>query len=1168
MSYSQCNGNIYLTTQSQVNFFNCTTVNGDLIISSTNGSITDLNPIFNAGLTNVTGTLVIQSSGGSLSLTGLDGITSCGQLFLDGNGIISLGDFTWQLATCNQIYIQGTSIQTVNLFPFLSTSKMAFFSNPELTEITNVGNVMNLNNLHLVNNEQLVDVNITNLTSVSDSLIIFGNQLLSACCFAEPLIPTADFISIANNDMGCNSVAEVSQLPVISCIDDITVNTSPMLCAANFNFTDPGVIENCELTAYTANIIDANGVTIYNGPGSPGMTFGYTLPVGENTFAYSATDGAGNGYVCLTIVQVVDASAPTWTTTSPATFTGICGINDPSLIFSSNFPLALDNCGIATYNDVFTDAPGCGGSFTRTFTSTAIDVHGNLSAPFITIISMVDQTAPVLTGVPADITISCGDPDPLSPILAAFDQCQGDVSSNITAISSVTLGNCTTGTPAQLTTFTYTATDGCNNSSSATWTITRVNNFTFDLGADVNVCNQANYTINPGPIGDTYLWSTGQTTQSIVVSSSGNYTVTISQTDGCCYADAINVQFGTTPNASATGNQLGCSGNPVIIMGNSSTPPVTYSWSGPSGFTSNVQNPSVNVAGSYTLTVTNNQGCTATATAQVTVNNQAPNVTTTGATITCTNTTVMITATSTTSGVTYAWSGPGGFTSNLANPTVNAAGMYNVVVTAPNNCIANGSAVVLLNNISATSTLNTGVITCANTTTTINHTVSANATTYAWTGPNNFSSTVQSPTVSTGGAYSVTITANNGCTSTNQITVAQDITIPTVMAQGGAIPCGSSSINLQGSSTTSGVSYAWSGPSGFTSGLQNPQVNVIGSYTLVVTASNGCTAQATATVVSDANAPVVMTTGGSLTCLVSMITLSATSSIPNSTFLWSGPNGFTSTIPNPTVSVSGNYIVEVTSPNNCKTTSSSTVINDTAVPSVAITLGTVDCAAGSRIINATSSITNPSFTWTGPNGFTSTSASPSITKAGSYIATTVGANGCVGSSNIMIAHDIKITHQITTTNATDTSGGTASIVINSGTPNFNIVWDNGIAGMSTTNLSPGNHNVIVVDGLGCTKIIPFEIVKTVATSDEDIEVKCVAFPNPFSEILTVDVQLLQPESITITLTDGVGRVLRKMESKSNSNRHELTIKDLDYTGILLLNIQGKSIGKTIKVIKI
>ena len=98
----------------------------------------------------------------------------------------------------------------------------------------------------------------------------------------------------------------------------------------------------------------------------------------------------------------------------------------------------------------------------------------------------------------------------------------------------------------------------------------------------------------------------------------------------------------------------------------------TYSWSGPNGFTSSLQNPTIpainnNGSGTYTLIVSNNFGCKDTTTLSVNVlANNAVTINSNGPL--CTGQTLNLSASN---GNSYAWSGPNGFTSSLQNPTIN-----------------------------------------------------------------------------------------------------------------------------------------------------------------------------------------------------------------------------------------------------------------------------------------------------------------------------------------------------------------------------------------------------------------------------------------------------------------------------------------------------------------
>ncbi|WP_367916697.1 hypothetical protein, partial [Leadbetterella sp. DM7] len=97
-------------------------------------------------------------------------------------------------------------------------------------------------------------------------------------------------------------------------------------------------------------------------------------------------------------------------------------------------------------------------------------------------------------------------------------------------------------------------------------------------------------------------------------------------------------------------------------------------WTGPGGFTATTKEINVTVAGSYEVTVTAPNGCTEKATATVTSDVQKPTVTVNNGQLTCTTTTVKLTANGSPAGVTYSWTGPGGFTATTKEINVTVAG--------------------------------------------------------------------------------------------------------------------------------------------------------------------------------------------------------------------------------------------------------------------------------------------------------------------------------------------------------------------------------------------------------------------------------------------------------------------------------------------------------------
>src|SRR5262249_31246188 len=155
----------------------------------------------------------------------------------------------------------------------------------------------------------------------------------------------------------------------------------------------------------------------------------------------------------------------------------------------------------------------------------------------------------------------------------------------------------------------------------------------------------------------------------------------------------------TQPGANATGGNLTCAITSVQIKATSPTGGVSFHWTGPGGYTSNAQNPTVSNPGTYIVTVTNPvNGCTSTASATVTQDITKPGANASGGTLTCTATAIQITSSSSTGGVTFSWTGPGGFTSKQQNPTVTNPGTYIVTVTNPTNgCTSTATASVLQN---------------------------------------------------------------------------------------------------------------------------------------------------------------------------------------------------------------------------------------------------------------------------------------------------------------------------------------------------------------------------------------------------------------------------------------------------------------------------------------
>jgi PKD repeat protein len=137
-------------------------------------------------------------------------------------------------------------------------------------------------------------------------------------------------------------------------------------------------------------------------------------------------------------------------------------------------------------------------------------------------------------------------------------------------------------------------------------TITSLATPTLDFGANMTVCDAV--TLDAGNPGSSYVWSTGETTQTIAVTTSGTYSVTITDpTSGCEVTDEVTVTVNYSPEASFTYTVAGT----TVTFTNTSTPGSTYFWDFGDAQTSTTTNPEhdYGASGSYTVTLTVTNPC-------------------------------------------------------------------------------------------------------------------------------------------------------------------------------------------------------------------------------------------------------------------------------------------------------------------------------------------------------------------------------------------------------------------------------------------------------------------------------------------------------------------------------------------------------------------------------
>jgi len=532
------------------------------------------------------------------------------------------------------------------------------------------------------------------------------------------------------------------------------------------------------------------------------------------------------------------------------------------------------------------------------------------------------------------------------------------------------------------------------------------------------LCPGGSVVLQANP-GSSYLWSNGATSDSIVVSAAGTYTVTVTQFGNCYAVSTPVVVTQSAPVAAINGVLTICSGSNTTLT---ATAGASYLWS--TGATT--QSVSVGTSNTYTVTVTYSGGCTATASVNVTANtNPVPSIT--GNNSICQGQSSTINAGSYAG---YLWST--GATAATIN--VNTAGNYSVTVTDANGCTGTASFNLTVN-ANPTPTI-TGVTSfCAGGNSTLN--AGGGYTNYLWSG----GATTQTINVTAGGNYAVTVTNASGCTATtNKVITVNALPVPSVTGTLAFCSGKNTTLTVPGSY----ASYQWS--NGATT--SNITVNTASTFTVTVTDANGCTGSKSATTTINTN-PVPSITGNSSICQGQSSTINAGS---YAGYSWS-TGAATATI---NVNTAGNYSVTVTDANGCTGTASFNLAVN-AIPTPTITGVTSFCAGGNSTLNAGGGYTN--YLWNGG----ATTQTINVTAGGNYAVTVTNAAGCTATTNKVITVNALPVPAISGP-AGICPGASANLFAGS---YASYLWSNGNTTPSITTNVSGNYTVTVTDANGC-----------------------------------------------------------------------------------------------------
>ncbi|MEW6468295.1 MAG: choice-of-anchor L domain-containing protein [Bacteroidota bacterium] len=634
---------------------------------------------------------------------------------------------------------------------------------------------------------------------------------------------------------------------------------------------------------------------------------------------------------------------------------------------------------------------------------------------------------------------------------------------------------------------------------------------TTSVNAGCNGCVGSATATASGTIGPyTYSWTTtpAQTTATATGLCPGTYTVYVNDALSCTPAITSVVTISGSPPMTTTqsGTNVTCFGGnngTATVTPSGAQPPYSYSWT-----TTPVQTTQTATgltAGTYTVTVTSSNGCTA---QQVVTITQPPalSLTSSQVNLLCNaqcNGSATVNVSGGTPGYTYAWSPSGGNGATAGNL---CAGNYICTVTDANGCSITQSFTITQPPALSASIIGNINPSCFGGS---NGSAAAQATggtpnyTYSWAPAGGSGAT---GTGLSAGSYTCYITDANGCTTTTTVTLGQPTAL-TIQAQGFAETCAGAcdgQVVCIPSGGTTPYTYSWN------NGCNTPGCMPVcsGTYTIFVTDANGCTIQDTAIV----NSPpgITLTTSSvQATCNLpnGSASVTATGGSGNYTYSWTTTpvqNGSTANgIPG------GTYTVVVSDGNGCTASATIVVPSAPAVTSSLTSQTNINCFGacnGSATVTAGSGTPPYTYSWT-TNPVQNTAAANGLC-AGTYTCYVTDANNCVDTTIVTITQPGPL--QVNASqNQSICSGSSVTIsgLAQGGTPAYTYAWAPTGTGTSFTD-SPGattTYTLTVTDANGCTDTAMTTVtvnaapVFTIAANDND---GCVTHCVTFSSSLT------------------------------------------------------------------
>jgi gliding motility-associated-like protein len=927
---------------------------------------------------------------------------------------------------------------------------------------------------------------------------------------ADPAATTIYTLTVSDT-YGCSAsdalIVTVAPIPTANAGSDAVEGACASAANVNLNGSGTGTAPISYTWSPVAGLSNPN---IANPIANPVATTSYTLTVSD-TYGCTATDNA-----VITVDPLPTASA------GPDGNLGACGAGGFVLngAGTGTGPLVYSWLPIAGLNNPNIANPTATPVITTTYTLTVTDAYGcsATDAAIVTVVTLPTANAGAdgNIGTCATSTFNInGSGTGSLPITYSWLPVAG--------LSNPAIAN-PVAKPVSTTTYTLTVTDvfGCTATDAM---VVNVNPLpTANAGADgaMGSCATSNYTLLGSGAGSaplSYSWTptTGLSNPNIATpvaqpAITTNYTLTVTDTYGCSVSDAATVTVNPLPTSNAGSDAIvgTCITSTTTFSGaGTGTAPLTFTWSPSTG----LSNPAIfnpvchpNATTTYTLTITDTYGCTATDALVVTVDPLPVSNAGIDASIgSCGSSSTILNGTGTgTAPLSYLWNPAIGLSNPaISNPTATPAATttYTLTLTDTYGCTASDAMVVTIVPLpTANAGLDASIGSCPTSTTTLNGSgTGAAPLLYSWfpvlglSNPN-ISNPIAQPASTT--TYTLNIQDAYGCTASDAVVITVN-PLPTSNAGSDANigACPSSTTTLNGSGTgTAPLVYLWSPAAGLSNpGIANPVAKPAATttYTLTITDMYGCTATdgvlITVNPVPTVNAGLDVTIGS---CPVSIANLNGTAvgSVPF-TYAWTPVTGLNnSNIANPQAhpSTTTNYTLTVTDIYGCSSSDALTVSVDplpTAEAGNNATIGA--CPSSTTNLNGTGTGNGITFQWSPASGLSNANinnpvANPSNTTI--YILTVTDTYGCAAIDNMTVTVVPLPIVSVTPANPGICTGGNVNLTASGAlsyawTPTTGLSSPNGASVNAFPNMTT-TYTVTGSDVYGCTNTTSVTVTVT------------------------------------------------------------------------------------------